>query len=312
MKIFSFLPRIIFAASLFFGAQLSAQESYAPSDSLYSVYLNDSLTDASQKSPEGNYYDGVTISPVAGSRLTVHCSSFGQDYKDMCIIFQNGNGQSAIYFSGALSGQIDIDSSFSESTSISIYLTTKAPGEKFSYSGTILYASPSALKWHEDAAFGWKVQYVLKQSDNGFKFIKGDLVPGLFNMSQYNSTAQIKPGFSFIYDGMGSISYQCTLGRGTQEQAEDAFKKAQGALFECLGQGWTFDNGVDEKGMQHFSATMNAPTSGACIHNLSYLDKKDDSLPKYQVYLYVQENVVDGKVVSYDLVMQVVNDFWQY
>jgi hypothetical protein len=318
MKPFSsFFTKLLFITTLFVCQHFSivGQTNYSMSDKFYTSYSSDSLTEACEKFDDGCYTKGLTVNVVPGVRVSISYSAYGPAFKDLSLRIRNGADKMVIHYSDLMldsrSGTIYLDTTFDATDTIAIFFTTVKPGETFNYSATVLYASPDAMTWHEDASFCWKINYVINQSENGFKFIKGESSGALFNPFEYKATTEIKPGFSFIEAGVGSIYYHATIGRGTKEQAEATFSKATGALMECLS-GWEFENSTDDKGMQHFTATKNASTEGQDLRNLSYIGKKDNELPKYHVYLYVQENDVDGKAVSYDLVIQVVNDFYQY
>lgn len=284
-------------------------------EQLSTVSYDDSLTSASDKTTDGYYYKGFPLTYEAGSRAYFYYSAYGPNYKHLSLVFLDEAGKITRYHSDLMldtpSGTIELDTTFAAAGKINVLFTTEEPGEKISFNATAFYASPRALTFNSDADLCWKTAYLLKHSDNAFRFIiskKG----GAFSPSSTSAPLRADaPTASVINGGIGSLSYTSTLGRGTQEEATAFFAQLEQTMKQCMGEQFEYKSGKDEKGMTTLTCTAMAETKGVNLRNLSYLSKKDEKLPKYVITLSIKE-VSSGDAKVYDVEYKLENLFCQF
>ncbi|TND07802.1 MAG: hypothetical protein FD123_2953 [Bacteroidetes bacterium] len=304
------LPGIFsFSAFLFISAPALAQEPTGGAQ-MATAAFTDSLTSRSEKTTDGFYYKAIPVATEKGSRLYVYYSAYGPGYENLQLAFINtAAGKVTKHVckltAGSCLGTIEFDTTFTEAGTVNVLYTTTIPGQTLQYTAMAFYASPEALKYNADADLCWKTGYLLKHSDNGFKFIMNDESNGFAAHSTTTPLMKENPASSRIIESIGSIVYTSTLGRGTREQADVYMKQIDESLRQCLGTLFEYKGETDK-----LTCTASAETYGQVIRNLSYSDKGGKK-PKYVITVSVTEKTVQGNKV-YDVEMAIKNMFYQF
>lgn len=308
---------ITFLVILFSSLNSSAQTDPPGGAQLSMSMLDDSLTTSSDKTTDGFYYKGIPLTYAAGSRLYIYYSSYGPNYKELSLVFLDDAGKMVRYHSeellGTKMGTIELDTTFTADGKTNLLFTTEKEGQTLGYTATAAYASPEALAFKSDADFCWKVAYVLKHSDIGYKFITSGQKKG-FGTS-YSTTAPLRsdaPTASSVYEGVSSIVYKSTIGRGTKDQAETFFSQMEQSLKQCMGTEFEYSSTTDTDGMKKLTCTASASTDGVSVRNLEYMGKDKGGIkPKYIVTVSMVRRTVEGNEVC-DIEMEIRNAFYQF
>lgn len=318
MKLFSF--SVWSALLVIFPLFVNAQGASEPvgGEAINTVYYVDSLHSGCDKTSDNRYYKGLALSFEKGARLFVHYSAYGKNFKDLALVFMDDEGNvKATYKSedvfGTKLGKIDLDSVFAENGKTNIVFTTIGSAEEISFDATISYASPRALEYKPQAEFCWKLGYLLKHSDIGYRFIKSGKGGG-FGMNNYATTAPLmaeNPNASSVVSGIGSIEYNTFIGRGTAAQAKPYWDQLTQSLKQCMGDLFQYSESKGEKGLPKLTCTMKAEVAGQKLNNLSYVNTKNTKEIKYEVTLWLEETTVQG-VTMQDIHIRVKNLFCQF
>ena len=138
--------------------------------------MDDSLTTKSPKNKDGQYYKSLSLKYEKGGRLFIDFTGFGKNHQDLCLIFETNAGKSVKYYSkevlGNKLGKIEIDTSFKETSSVNIFFATAKTMQPMNFRADLFYASPKAMEYNDQKDLCWKLAYLFKHSDNGYKFIK--------------------------------------------------------------------------------------------------------------------------------------------
>jgi hypothetical protein len=309
------LPIFILLSFFFLlNGKTSAQESLG-GPQIYVQHYEDSLYIGCSLNDEGCFYQAITLDEQENSRLFIHFSGSGPDYADMKMIVINSSGTKTNYYSKEINGfklgTIDLDTTFSSADKLTIQFTSRTAGAYLHYTAEASYASSEAMTYDVNQNFCWKLGYLLKQSDNGYRFITGKDA-GMF--SYYATTPLVgeNPSESTIEKMVGSCYFHANVMRGKKEDVEAYFKQMQDALQQCMGTQFEYKSTTDEDGYKHFVCTATASTSGQTINNWNYHDNDiKDVMTKYKVSLYTRGYTYGGQ--SYvELCLDVANLFEQY
>ncbi len=312
MKTLKNIPLIICLLSLcFIFTNASAQEL----PTIATRHFHDSLHSGSSKSADGRYYFEHQAAVMAGARMNIHFSAFGPQYKDLCMEFIDLEGNKKKYLSDLRfdmrTGTIDLDTTFPKTMDFSILFTSEKSGEKMSFFVDISYALKEYLTCPSQQNVCWKIGFILKHSDNGFKFITGESTGLNTNATSAPMMAEAAQE-SKIVSTLGSLFYSSIIARGTKAEVESAYNQLANGLPGCMGTVFTYTSTTDASGLPHLNCVAVSYTEGQTIHNLKYMgDNLKPQLPKYKVSIYIAEKTAAGKTY-YELIMDISNQFVQY
>ena len=312
MKTLKHIPRIIGLLSLcFFFINASAQEL----PTIATRHFHDSLHSGSTKSEDGRYYFEHQAAAIAGARMNIHFSAFGPQYKDLCLEFIDLEGNKTTYLSDLRfdrrSGTIDLDTIFPKTMDFRMLFTSEKPGEKMSFFVDISYALKEYLICPSQQTVCWKIGFILKHSDNGFKFITGESTGLNTNATTAPIMAEASQE-SKIVSMPGSLFYSSTIARGTKAEVENAYNQMASGLPACMGTVFNYTSTTDASGLPHLNCVAVVYTEGETINNLKYMgDNLKAQVPKYQVSIYIAEKISGGNTY-YELIMDISNQFVQY
>jgi|GEM_PF-3586841 len=272
----------------------------------------DSLDAKDNADNEGRYYYARQYELTANSRAYFYYSASGYAAN---LVIQTPSGKmirkaNADEPTGYKSSKIEFDTAFGEAGVYNVYITSVRPKKQGHFNYEVHVASPEAMEYKPAESLCWKIFYLIKQSDVGYRFIrKGDKIKEdniVFDREFYYTTAPVnEPATSsrLITDAMFADFYECSIARDYDiTQVKPYYEQAREHLKQCFGTMMAVEEKIDGNRTTFFARFM-APAP-AVKRSLGAFGTGD--LVKYEVKLELYEN---KEKKTGDLVLTVTNKF---